>query len=403
MIAGFAAVIGFCSGPGQSFVFSVFLDSIIEETGFSRSSISVLYAVGSGVSAVMVSLVSRLADRVGPRKVLMWVGLALGIACFAMATANTVIVLMVALASLRALGQGSLPVNGTLLVAQWFTRYRARAVSVMAMGFSVSTSVLPPACTFLIVAIGWRETYALLGVMVWLLIIPGSALLVKNRPEDIGLLPDGDLEPASDSRSIPVTPAPAGPDRRKVFTSPRFWMLALPMATTPLVGTAVIFHQAGIFEEQGLSSEVSGVVFVPLAIGSAVAVLFAGYFIDRAGPKPAFMVSMTLLFTALVLVHFIHSVPSAVLYGAIIGAANGIGQNITGVIWAHFYGRENLGRIQGSAMTVMISGAAIGPLPLALMESTFGSFGPGIVLLSILPLLAIPTVALAKPPNEVAA
>jgi MFS family permease len=330
----------------------------------------------------------------------MWVGVALGGACFAMASANTLIVIMVALASLRALGQGSLPVNGTLLVAQWFTRYRARAVSIMGLGFALSTSILPPLCTFLIQEIGWRETYALLGVMVWLLIIPGAFFLVKDRPEAVGLLPDGaPVPPVTAGQPGPPKSAP-GPDRRKVFTSARFWMLALPLATTPLVGTALIFHQAGIFAEQGLSQEVSGVVFVPLAIGSAGAVLFAGYFIDKAGPKPAFMVSMVLLLVAMGLVHVIDSVAMAVVYGAVLGASNGIAQNITGVIWAHFYGRENLGRIQGSAMTIMLFGAAIGPLPLALMEDAFQGFGPGILLLTVLPALSIPVVALAKPPGE---
>jgi MFS family permease len=351
----------------------------------------------------MVSLVSRLADRVGPRKVLIGVGAALGGACFAMASANSLVLIMLALASLRALGQGSLPVNGTLLVAQWFSRYRARAIAVMTLGFAVSTSVLAPACTLLIKEIGWRETYALLGVMVWVLVIPGATFLVRDRPEDMGLLPDGDAAPTSPSPSSVAPLAPAGPDRRKVFTSARFWMLALPMATTPLVGTALIFHQAGILGERGLSEEISGVVFVPLAIGSAVAVMFAGYFIDKVGPKPAFALSMTLLLVAMGLVHIIDSVPMAIFYGAVLGASNGIAQNISGVIWAHLYGRANLGRIQGSAMTIAISGAAIGPLPLALLESAFDSFTPGILLLTLLPVLAIPMVAMAKPPVQEAA
>ena len=351
----------------------------------------------------MVSLVSRLADRVGPRKVLIGVGAALGAACFAMASANSLVLIMVALASLRALGQGSLPVNGTLLVAQWFIRYRARAIAVMALGFAISTAVLAPVCTVLIKEIGWRETYALLGVMVWLLVIPGATFLVKDRPEDMGLLPDGDSAPLATSSSPPARVPATGPDRRKVFTSPRFWMLALPMATSPLVGTAMIFHQAGILGERGLSEEVSGAVFVPLAIGSAVAVLFAGYFIDKAGPKPAFAISMVLLIAAMGLAQIIDSVPMAIFYGAVMGASNGISQNISGVIWVHFYGRENLGRIQGSAMTIGISGAAIGPLPLALMESAFDSFAPGILLLTLLPVLSIPAVAMAKPPELEAA
>jgi MFS family permease len=131
--------------------------------------------------------------------------------------------------------------------------------------------------------------------------------------------------------------------------------------------------------------------------------MFAGYFIDKVGPKPAFALSMTLLLVAMGLVHIIDSVPMAIFYGAVLGASNGIAQNISGVIWAHLYGRANLGRIQGSAMTIAISGAAIGPLPLALLESAFDSFTPGILLLTLLPVLAIPMVAMAKPPVQEAA
>jgi len=201
----------------------------------------------------------------------------------------------------------------------------------MTLGFALSTSILPPVCTVLIREIGWRETYALLGIMVWVLIIPGAFFLVKDRPEDAGLLPDGDTAPPHENDYTPPAKVAPGPDRRKVFTSARFWMLALPMATMPLVGTALIFHQAGIFSERGLSEGVSGVVFVPLAIGSAAAVLVAGYFIDKVGPKPAFVLSMALLLVAMALIHVIDSVLMAVVYGAVIGAASGIGQNISWV------------------------------------------------------------------------
>ena len=57
----------FCTGPGQSYVFSVFIDSIIEDTRLSRTGISILYTASTVVSAVLVTFVSRLADRYGPR------------------------------------------------------------------------------------------------------------------------------------------------------------------------------------------------------------------------------------------------------------------------------------------------------------------------------------------------
>ncbi len=64
------AVVTFCSGPGQSYVFSVFLDPILADTGISRTRLSALYAVGTGVSAIMVAVVGRLVNRLGARVML---------------------------------------------------------------------------------------------------------------------------------------------------------------------------------------------------------------------------------------------------------------------------------------------------------------------------------------------
>ena len=75
----------FSSGPGQSYVFSIFIDSIIEDTGLSRPGISALYMASTAMSAVLVAFVSRLADRYGPRTMLVAVGLGFGAACFGMA------------------------------------------------------------------------------------------------------------------------------------------------------------------------------------------------------------------------------------------------------------------------------------------------------------------------------
>lgn len=390
----FAAVVAFSSGPGQSYVFSVFIDPMIEETGFSRSGISTLYAAGTAVSAVMISLVSRLADRYGPRMMLLVVGFSLGAVCVLMASAHSLVIFVIAFASLRALGQGSMPVNGTLLVANWFARYRARAVSIMGLGFAASTALLPPISRLLIEGLGWREAYAALGLMVWLLILPGALFLVKDRPEDIGLLPDGDTVPDG---HVFEARQPSTADKRKVFTSAGFWALALPLATPPLVVTALVFHQTGIFEENGLSATTAGVVFIPFAAASALSAVASGFLVDRWGPKPAFVLSMVLLLAAMGWLQMVNSNLAAIAYVVILGISMAVAQTVSGVIWAFYYGREGLGRVQGSAMTVGIAGAAIGPLPLALLQATFDGFAAGLAAMAALPALAIVGVMFARP------
>ncbi len=395
-IALAAAAIAFSSGPGQSYVFSVFLDPIIEETGLSRTAVSALYAVGSGISAVMVSVVSRLADRHGPRRMLLIVAIALGGACLFMASSQGFIMFCIGFAALRALGQGSLPINGTLMVAQWFVRFRGRAVAVMGLGFAASTAVLPPVSAALIEGVGWRGAYAVLGVMVWALLIPIALFVVRDRPEDIGLLPDGDPSSRPGVAPAPYV-RPTDKDERRVFSSPAFWAIALPLAVSPFAITALVFHQVGIFAEQGQGADAAARAFVPYALASTPTVIAAGFLVDRFGPRPVFVMAMALLLATLSFAQFISSPATVIIYGAMMGMSGGMSQIVGGVMWAHVYGRERLGRIQGSGTTIGVAGAALGPLPLAGIQQVTGSFESGIWLMTILPVAAAAMILLVRP------
>jgi MFS family permease len=389
------ALVSFSSGPGQSFVFSIFLDSIIADTGLSRTDVSLLYAVGTGVSALMVMIVSRIADRTGPRLTLIFVAIVFGAACFGMAFAVGSISFFIMFAALRALGQGSLPINSTLLVASWFVERRGRAMAVVGLGFAASNAVLPPVAQFLISNIGWREAYMVLGVMVWVLVLPGAIFLVRNKPEDVGLYPDNrDRPPENEPTPAQVK---SQPDKRRVFTSPVFWMLALPLATPSFVSTALIFHQVSIFNERGLSAAVAASVFVPYAITSASSSMAGGFIVDRMGPRFLFMLTMIALFAATLMALVITSPFLAVIYALLLGIQGGFQRIVGGTTWAHFYGRHNLGRIQGSAMMVGITSAAVGPLPVAYLQEQTGSYTLPILAMAMLPVLAVIAISFARP------
>lgn len=396
-IIAVGAVVAYSSGPGQSFTFSVFIDSIIEDTSLTRTAISGLYAIGTGVSAVMVFTVSRLADRYGARSTLIGAAIGLGLACFAMSWARGALLVFFAFAALRALGQGSLTINGTLLAAQWFVRRRGRAMAIMGLGFPLAVATIPPAARFLIETIGWREAYAVLGVMVWVLVLPPALFVVRNRPEDMGLWPDGADGPPPEEVGIePGAPEP----RLPVLTSLRFWVLAIPLSTSALIVTGLVFHQAAVLGEQGLSANVAAAIFVPYALSSAVVSVIAGDASDRFGPKWVFAASMATLLAAMVVTLVMDSLLLATTYAILLGASGGFSRIVGSVTWAHFYGRRGLGRVQGSAVMVNITASALGPLPLAWLQAHFDGFRTGIAILAVLPVAAIVTVALARPPGD---
>ncbi|MEZ4520057.1 MAG: MFS transporter [Thermomicrobiales bacterium] len=399
IIVAISGLIAFSSGPGQSYGFSVFLDSIIEDTNLTRTRVSLLYAIGTGVSALMVAGVSRMADRFGPRIMAAAVATLMGFACFGMAGAVGGLQFFFAFAALRALGQGSLPINATLLTATWFVARRGRAMAIMGLGFAASNAVIPPVARLLIDSIGWREAYVVLGFMVWILVIPGVLLFVRNSPEEMGLHPDGAPHPPEGE--APVTPGQGVErDRRRVFSSSTFWLIALPLSTPSLVVTAIIFHQTSIFEERGLSADVAAFIFPVMAITSAVTALIAGPLVDRLGPIKLVRFNLLVLLVALFFIQIVSTPVMAALYGVLLGVSGGSWQIVNGVTWAHLYGRRGLGRIQGSAVMISITAAAIGPLPLSAIRDATGNYSVALLVMAGLVIAGAVTIGFAHPERQ---
>jgi MFS family permease len=116
-----------------------------------------------------------------------------------------------------------------------------------------------------------------------------------------------------------------------------------------------------------------------------------------------FVFAMGALFVVCGLALVVNSVWMAALYVAGMGVAGGSQRIVQGVIWAHYYGRFGLGKVQGAAMMVGITGAAIGPLPLALFRDLTGSYDVGIIAMAVLPLLSILVVRLGHPERRIVA
>ena len=379
-----AMAVTFAAGPGQSFMFTVFIDPIIEDTGYSRTTVSSIYAAGTVVSALAVMIVSRLSDRHGPRAMLLIIGTVFGLACIALSFSTGMIAMAVALALLRGLGQGAMPVNGSLMVSQWFIARRGRAMAIMGLGGAITIAVMPNLGQFLIGLFEWRGAYFVLGLMVWAIVLPLGVFVVRNKPEDIGLLPDGaDELPEDEVRRIKR--AQSG-EKRSVLTSLSFWKLALPMAIPALVDTALVFHQVALFERQGLSAEVAARVFVPFAIASALSGLLAGFVVDRIGPTPLFVANVGIFIAAVLMLQVASTSFLAVLYAIVLGSAMGVQQIGVRYTWPYYYGRQGLGQVQGSAMMILISATAIGPL---LFASVAESISYGIAFGGMLVLLAL--------------
>ncbi len=399
VMLGVAALGMFASGPGQSHMFSVFILPIGQELGISQTSVSSAYAMATLLAAFGLPYVGRLVDRYGVRPVMLSVAVLLGFAAVAFGAVAGMVSLALGFAALRFLGQGSLMLCSANLVAQWFDRKRGFALSLMGLGFSLTMAAHPPLAQWLIDQLGWRAAWFWLGVMTWLLLVPVVAILIENKPESVGLGPDGAMTEGDTGPASRVQAADVGLSVGQALRTPAFWIIALSLATFSMLVTGLFFHQVSIFRSAGLSPQMAAWVFPISAVTMVLAMPVFGRLLDRVPTKPMFASAMLTMTAAMLALALVHDAATAVLYGIVFGINNAAVHTHMSYVWPRFFGRRYLGSIQGTAQTIVVVGASIGPLPLGAAFDLYGAYTGALIVLAMLPVLACVAIALMRPPQ----
>ena len=109
---------------------------------------------------------------------------------------------------------------------------------------------------------------------------------------------------------------------------------------------------------------------------------------------------MATLLATLALAVLIDSLLVAVVYVGVMGVSGGSYIVVQSTIWAHHYGRQGLGRVQGPAMTLSVCASAVGPLPLAVFHNLTGTYTLGIIVMMALPVLSVAALIFTRPGSE---
>ena len=396
----------FASGPGQSHIFSVFILPLSTDLGLDQTEISLAYALATLAAAFGLPYIGKLIDRYGMRRVVLITTTLLGFAAIAFGRVQGLIMLGLLFGALRFLGQGTLMLSSSNLVAQWFSKKRGFAASLMALGFSASVALHPPLAQWLIDQVGWRDAWLWLGIATWVLYLPLVFFLVQNKPEDIGLSPDGDGAggaggPATsvDKQGGKPSEAEIGLTSGEALRTPAFWITALALASFSMLVTALFFYQVSIFQTQGLPEQVAARVFPISAIAMVCFMPIFGRLLDRFPTKPLFASGVLLMSASMIALVFVRDLPTAIVYAVIFGMNNAAVHALIGYVWPHFFGRKHLGSIQGTAATIMVVGASIGPLPFGAAYDATGSYQTALLTLAVLPALCAIAVLLMHPPD----
>ncbi len=391
----------FVSGPGQSHTFSVFVGPISQDLGISSASIATAYGSATLVAAFLLPQTGRLVDRFGVRKAMLVITGLLGVACLLFGAAANVLWLTVGFAMLRFFGQGSLMLGSANLVSQWFSKSRGFAMGLMALGFGISMAVHPPLGQWLIEVFGWRQAWVILGVLTWLLFLPPLLFLVYDKPEELGLLPDGQ-KPAPDAQAADEAAGEIpGLTLDAALKTIAFYIVSTGWFAIAMLVTTLHFWQVTVMTRQGVDAAVAAQVFTISAIAMAAAMPLVGRAFDTFRTRYVFAAGLTVTGLSLIGVTLVGDAVSAVLYALLFGVNNAFSMTMFGYLWPRYFGRRHLGSIQGTGQMIGVVGASLGPFPVGWAIDAVGDPTWTIRLLAVLPFAAaIIAVALLRAPTN---
>jgi MFS family permease len=396
-VVGLGFLCSALSAPGQSFAISLYLDHLIADLGISRVELSSLYAVATLMAAACLPFIGGLSDRTSGRRYFVPVLVMIALGMLLLSRAESVLVLGAAFFVLRLFGQGAIGLGTLTVTVRWFRRYRGRALAVVGLGYAFGEMVLPGTIYALIGALGWRGSLVALAGVYLLFFVPLIGALLRERSENEGL--DGEPLPATVIPTAASQPAEYSFALRQVLRMPVFWALLACVSVPPLVMTAVIFHQVALFGGQGWSPALVPPAFMAFAIGGVVMAYATGLTLERVPSRFALTVSMALVLAAfLSTVLPLAPIAGALLYGLLLGFANGSSGTVNSIIWPDYFGVEALGAIKGVVNAVRNGASAVGPPLAAVLITRADSAVPAFLVFGGLAALAGGTVlALRKP------
>ena len=362
----------------------IFLVPLQNHFGWSRAAI----AGGSAVAALTVGAISPLVgvsiDRYGSRKVMTFGALVMG-CTFCLFSAIQSLWQLYALNLIAAIGIASVAwLPNQTLISNWFDRIRGRAMGIALAGIGFGGFAMPPLADFLITRFGWRTAFATLGSLVLLIVVTVALVLVRSRPEDMGLLPDGEASVSEGSTGDSIHEAQEetatyGLSLAESLRTGTFWVLSLVHVLWTFGSMSIIGHLPAFLTDQGFEKMAAGAL--SLAIGcSIVGRLSFGMLADRFGKKG--LMSLALILHALAMlclfrVHWFGALPAFVI---VFGLALGGGAVVVPLLIGEYFGLRAFGKILGVITISATLGAAAGPVLTGRIFDVTGSYDTAFIL-----------------------
>lgn len=357
------------------YAFSVFITPMQNELGWSLAVLTGAYSLALLCSGLTAPLVGRWIDRHGSRG-LMTAGSALGAACvLAWSQVGSVALYYLIWVGIGVAMAATLYDPAFATLVRWFERDRARAILLVTIAAGFASTIFLPLSSVLVEWFDWRPALVILAGVLAIGTIPLHALVLRSRPEELGLSVDGasgtDLEPAA-RRQVPI----GGASLREVLRERAFWLLTVAFVLQQYASVAIALILIPYLVDRGDN---------PAFAATATGLIGAAQVVARIASTATGSRVSTVTLTAIVFAF--QAIAVGVLIGwpsragiivavLLFGASRGTGTLMRPQLVGDFYGRAHFGAINGTLAMALQGASALAPISAGVIAGLLGSYVP---------------------------
>ena len=358
--------------------FSFYVNPLHEEFAWSRAGIMAIITIVYLSIGVASPLIGRLSSCYGEKNVIAVGASVLGLGFVLISTVREL--WQFYLFSIF-LGVGSAAIGvvpASAVISNWFQKRRGWAIGILGTGIGVGGFAVPPIVgAFFIPTFGWRNTCVISGLLTALIITPLSLLIIRSKPADMGLQPDG-VEAIQKNDETPLTAMhEADLNLKMASRTPTFWSLMIALAAFTVSNNAIFQSQVPYLQGIGFPLVATASVMSLAGFGSGAGKFVFGWLGDHVQAKYILVIGIGTQVTAITLLMTMKStIPVIILmlYAIIFGLSMGCWLPFMSLAVSRTFGLVSYGVIFGLMNFIFMGCGAAGPVAAGLIYDAYQSY-----------------------------
>ena len=404
----------FVSGSIGHFVSGVFMRPVVEDLNWKIWQYTLGSSLSMAAGTISGLVVGNIVDNRGPR-LIMFIGAFVSMGCLLLLSIQSNLLVFLSVYCIGGLMGWNLfnPLVINSTVSKWFIRQRGWALAIGSIGVSMGGLISPMAMTIVVDNLGWRTAYMILAILVIVIIVP-IAFVMRRRPEDHELLPDGDApinDPNGSAHPHILTPEHSQSletdsqsfRRNEAIRTKDYWLLFIGYGLNGAALMSVLIHAIPFMTDIGFTRSVAAAAITVNGLGNLTSKAVWGYGLQKIRPRKLATTALSIssIGVTLVLISSTNERTSILFLGFLLyGFGYGGTIPLSEFLRAKYFGRAHIGSINGAGLPITTLGSSVGPLLVGYWYDVTNDYRPAFMAIVATFLVGAILISISREPSK---